>query len=185
MIGCHLLINIHFFIDSYVELFPSDSNARTFDELYNALPHAPTSSIEDDLLADNALDNFEPSYTSSSISPVDVAYDVVEPTNELVVSSSSHLTRIKTRSDGSVECYKTRLIDKGFTQEYGIDYEETFALVAHLTSVYSLLIIAVMQRWKLFQMDVENTFLKGDLEEEVYMKPPPKLNHPPNKAFKS
>ncbi|GKV02057.1 hypothetical protein SLEP1_g14541 [Rubroshorea leprosula] len=141
----------------------------TSDELYNASPHAPTSSIEDDLPADNALDNFEPSSTSSS-------------TNELVVPSSSHPTRIKTRSDGSVECYKAHLVAKGFTQEYGIDYEETFAPVARLTSVCSFLAIAAIRRWKLFQMDVKNAFLNGDLEEEVYIKPPTGFHHPPNKV---
>ncbi|GKV19316.1 hypothetical protein SLEP1_g29596 [Rubroshorea leprosula] len=147
----------------------------TSDELCNASSHAPTSSVEDDLLAGNALDNFEPSSTSSSVSHVD-------STNELVVPSSSHPTRIKTQSDGFVECYKARLVAKGFTQEYGIDYEETFALVSHLTSVRSLLVIAAMWRWKLFQMDVKNAFLNGDLEEEVYVKPLLGLNHPPNKV---
>ncbi|GKV03587.1 hypothetical protein SLEP1_g15862 [Rubroshorea leprosula] len=146
-----------------------DSNASTSDELYNASPHALTSSVEDDLPAGNALDNFEHSSTSSS-------------TNELVVPSSSHPTRIQTRSDGSMERYKARLVAKGFTQEYGINYEETFALVARLTSVHSLLAIVAIRRWKLFQMDVKNAFLNGDLEEEVYMKPPHGLHHLPNKV---
>ncbi|GKV19336.1 hypothetical protein SLEP1_g29614 [Rubroshorea leprosula] len=148
----------------------------TSNELCNASSH-PTSFVEDDLPAGNALDNFEPSSTSSSISHVDSI-------NELVVPSSSHLTRvykIKTQSDGFVEHYKARLVAKGFTQEYGIDYEERFAPIAHLTSVRSLLVIAAMWRWKFFQMDVKNAFLNGDLEEEVYMKPPLGLNHPPNK----
>ncbi|GKU97663.1 hypothetical protein SLEP1_g10777 [Rubroshorea leprosula] len=58
--------------------------------------------------------------------------------------------KIKTRSDGSVECYKDHLVAKGFTQEYGIDYEEIFAPVARPTSVRSLIAIAVAKRWKLF-----------------------------------
>ncbi|GKV03763.1 hypothetical protein SLEP1_g16012 [Rubroshorea leprosula] len=90
--------------------------------------------------------------------------------------------KIKTRSDGSVERYKARLVAKGFTQEYGIDYEETFAPVARLTSVHSLLTIATIRIWKLFQIDMKNIFLNGDLEEEVYIKPTPELNHPPNKV---
>ncbi|GKV10110.1 hypothetical protein SLEP1_g21521 [Rubroshorea leprosula] len=90
------------------------------------------------------------------------------------------LYKIKTRSDGFVERYKACLVAKGFTQEYGIDYEETFAPIARPTSVRSLIAIAAAKRWNLFQMDVKNAFLNGDLAEEVYMKPPHGVEHPPN-----
>ncbi|KAA0037380.1 retrotransposon protein [Cucumis melo var. makuwa] len=50
--------------------------------------------------------------------------------------------KIKTHSDGTIEHYKARLVAKGYFQEYGIDYEETFALVARMTSVCSLLVVA-------------------------------------------
>ena len=58
--------------------------------------------------------------------------------------------KIKTRSDGSIECYKTRLVAKGFTQEYGIDYEETFAPVARISSVRAFLAVAVASKCDLF-----------------------------------
>ena len=54
--------------------------------------------------------------------------------------------KIKTRSDGTIERYKACLVAKGFSQEYGIDYEETFAPVARLTSVRSLIAIAASKR---------------------------------------
>ena len=79
--------------------------------------------------------------------------------------------KIKNCSDGSIECYKTRLVAKGFTQEYEIDYEETFTPVARISSVRDLLAVADASKWVFLQMDVKNAFLNGDLSEEVYMQP--------------
>ena len=90
--------------------------------------------------------------------------------------------KIKTRFDGSIERYKTRLIAKSFTQEYKIDYEETFTLVAHISSVHGLLAVAAASKWDIFQMDVKNAFLNGDLSEEVYMQSPPGLSVDSNKV---
>ena len=53
---------------------------------------------------------------------------------------------IKTCSDGSIECYKTHLVAKGFTQEYEIDYEETFTLVARISSVRALLAVTAISK---------------------------------------
>jgi hypothetical protein len=77
--------------------------------------------------------------------------------------------KIKTCFNGTIDRYKAQLVAKGFTQEYGVDYEETFALVSRLSSVRALLVVATSQHWSLCQMDVKNTFLNGDLNEEVYM----------------
>ena len=55
--------------------------------------------------------------------------------------------KIKTRSDGSIERYKACLIAKGFTQEYVIDYEETFTLVARISSIRTLLAVAIASKW--------------------------------------
>lgn len=80
---------------------------------------------------------------------------------------------IKLRSDGSLDRYKARLVALGNRQQHGVDYEETFAPVAKMTTVRLILAIAASQGWPLSQMDVKNAFLHGDLKEEIYMTPPP------------
>jgi len=68
---------------------------------------------------------------------------------------------------------KTRLVVKGYNQEEGIDFGETYALVARLEVVRLLLAYACMNGFKLHQMDVKNTFLNGYIDEEVYVSQPP------------
>jgi hypothetical protein len=82
---------------------------------------------------------------------------------------------VKVRSDGSLDRYKARLVALGNNQEYAVNYEETFAPVAKMTIVRTILALAASSDWPLHQMDVKNAFLHGNLKECIYMKPPPGL----------
>jgi hypothetical protein len=78
--------------------------------------------------------------------------------------------KIKRKSDGSIDRYKVRLVVKGFKQRYVIDYEDTFNPVLKAVIIRIVLYIAVSRGWSLSQLDVQNVFLHGVLEEKVYMR---------------
>jgi hypothetical protein len=67
----------------------------------------------------------------------------------------SRSTKSRLVHNGTVDRYKARLVARGFTSEYGVDYENTFAHVARLSSVRALLAIAASCHWSFFQMDVK------------------------------
>jgi Reverse transcriptase (RNA-dependent DNA polymerase) len=60
-------------------------------------------------------------------------------------------------------------VAKGYTQTYGVDYEEIFASVTKMNAVRILILCAMNIRWDLFQLDIKNIFLHGDLKKEVFM----------------
>ena len=99
-------------------------------------------------------------------------WDIVPCPPTVKPIGSKWVFSVKLHSDGSLDRYKAGLVALGNKQEYGIDYEETFAPFAKMTTVRTILAIAASQSWKLHQMDMKNAFLHGDLLEEIYMKLP-------------
>lgn len=76
----------------------------------------------------------------------------------------------KINTNGTLNTYKARLVAKGFQQKEDIDYFDTFSLVARITSIRIIYSLASIYKLYVHQMDVKMAFLKGDLDEEVYIK---------------
>jgi hypothetical protein len=100
-------------------------------------------------------------------------WDLVELPKGKDVIGVKWVYKTKCNVGGKVEKHKARLVAKGFTQQPGIDYNETFAPIARLDTIRMVLSITAQNYWKVYQMDVKSTFLNGILEEEVYIKQPP------------
>jgi hypothetical protein len=80
--------------------------------------------------------------------------------------------KIKHGVDGEVERYKARLVARGFTQTFGVNYNETFALIIKCVSICCIFTLGAIEDMEIHQMDVKIAFLNGDLEEEIYMELP-------------
>eukprot|EP00253_Pinus_taeda_P033359 PITA_33359 len=81
--------------------------------------------------------------------------------------------KTKSNVEGKIDRHKARLVVKGYKQQQGRDYDETFAPVARMEIVRTMLSIAAQHNWKIYQMDVKSAFLNGVLKEEVYVEQPP------------
>nr|GEX07187.1 retrotransposon protein, putative, Ty1-copia subclass [Tanacetum cinerariifolium] len=94
---------------------------------------------------------------------------------------SKWIFKKKTKMDGIAHTCKARLVEKGYTQLYGVDYEETFSPVADIRAIRILISIAAYYDYDIWQMDVKTAFLNGYLDEDIYMVQPEGFidpNHP-------
>lgn len=78
----------------------------------------------------------------------------------------------KLRTDGTIEKHKARLVDKGYRQQEGLDFFDTYSPVTRITSIRMLIAIASIYDLHIHQMDVKTAFLYGELNEEIYMDQP-------------
>ena len=97
----------------------------------------------------------------------------VNAPNDANLIGSRWVFKIKRKGDGSIDKYKARLVAQGFTQVHGIDYEETFAPVVKMSTLRMLLIMSLQCQMTVYQLDVVTAYLNGELDVDLYMRPPP------------
>ena len=97
---------------------------------------------------------------------------------KMKVVDNKWVFRIKYYVDGSIQRYKARLVAKGFQQTPGVDFFETFSPVIKPCTIRVIFTLAVTHNWKIQQVDLNNAFLNGELQEVVYMSQPAGFVHP-------
>lgn len=85
---------------------------------------------------------------------------------------------IKHNADSSIQRYKAHLVAKGFHQAPGFDFLKTFSLVIKPATIKIILTIAASLHWLVHQLDINNAFLNGSLQEKVFMSQPQDFDHP-------
>lgn len=99
-------------------------------------------------------------------------WDLVELPQNTTVIDNRWVYKIKDAVSNEPKRYRARLVVKGYTQKYDIDYKETFSPVAKFSSIRSIFAIASHKKMSLRQFDIKTAFLYGDVQEELYMKQP-------------
>ncbi|KAL0395458.1 UNVERIFIED_CONTAM: Retrovirus-related Pol polyprotein from transposon RE1 [Sesamum latifolium] len=111
-------------------------------------------------------------------------WDLVDLPNGQRAIGCKWVFKVKLKPDGSVDRYKARLVAKGYNQVEGVDYIDCFSPVAKAVTVRTLLTVASGFAWPIHQIDINNAFLHGFLDEDIYMLPPEGSSIPAGKVCK-
>ncbi|GJW94447.1 retrovirus-related pol polyprotein from transposon TNT 1-94 [Tanacetum coccineum] len=143
----------------------------------------------------NQADDTEHEFTNPFYTPVqevnesssrNIVWELVDKPFGKNVIKLNWLWKNKKDEEQTVIRNKARLVAKGYAQEEGIDFEESFALVAHLEAVRIFVTYAAHKSFPIYQMDVKTAFLNGPLKEEVYVAQPDRFVDPdhPEKVYR-
>lgn len=99
-------------------------------------------------------------------------WELVKTPDDVNLVTSKWVYKIKFSSNGELERFKARLVARGFTQKFGVDFDATFSPVLRISSLRLITMLAAIWKAKLLQGDVPNAYLKSPLDKPIYLKPP-------------
>lgn len=141
-------------------------------------------SLKEVHMSENVDEWMEAMNTEMELLNKNKTWDIVDRPEDKDIIGCRWIFKTKRKPDGTVERRKARLVAQGYTQVYGVDYFETFAPVAEISSIRILYAIATEYNLDLHHIDVSTAFLYGDLEEEIYMEQPAGFENENNKVCK-
>ena len=172
--------------DAHVDLYPKQQPKFATDDLVDDLPVRATKSLEDIYQRCSLVVNEPTSYAEAQESrawrsAMQAELDMINknetwqlvdrPTNRKVIGVR-WVFKTKLNPDGSICKHKAKLVVKGYAQQYGVDYQETFSPVARYDTIKLLLAFATHNSWQIHQLDVKSAFLNGLLTEEIFVEQP-------------
>ncbi|GKF79253.1 retrovirus-related pol polyprotein from transposon TNT 1-94 [Tanacetum coccineum] len=107
-------------------------------------------------------------------------WELVPRPDKVMVITLKWIYEVKLDELGGILKNKARLMARGYRQEEGIDFEESFASVARLEAIRIFLVFVAHMNMVVYQMDVKTAFLNGNLREEVYVSQPDGFVDPNN-----
>eukprot|EP00253_Pinus_taeda_P032310 PITA_32310 len=110
-------------------------------------------------------------------------WEIVPRPEDKSVVTSKWLYKIKHATYGSIDKYTARFMARGFSQQDGIDYDETFAPTTRYTTIHLLVSLAASMGWNIHQMDVKTAFLNRTMDEEVCIEQPLGFEAKDRKAY--
>ncbi|RVW59278.1 Retrovirus-related Pol polyprotein from transposon RE1 [Vitis vinifera] len=105
-------------------------------------------------------------------------WDLVPYQPQYNVVGNKWVFKLKFHLDGTLNKHKARLVAKGFHQTPGVDFSETYSPAIKLATIRVVLTLAIAQGWEIRQLDINNAFLNGYLQENVFMSQPKDFIHP-------
>ncbi len=110
-------------------------------------------------------------------------WDVAVPPKGANIITSKWVFKAKMHVDGTLEKLKARIVARGFSQLYGVDFTDTFAPTVKFDTLRLFLVIVCLEDLECHQVDVNNAFTESFLKEVIYMAPPPGVDLPPGQAL--